>query len=264
MAPAGPRKPPDRSPTPPTRGSTSAPGPGSWRWRARPGCRCARGEQLLAMWSRPMANARLAPRLAMQAGRCAHARKFRRMHKALRRLKGHVGRVRRNIQTRLGGIPAGALRERILDALALTGRLLHQGPKDKNMLHALHEPEVDRISGGKARVRHEFGTKVSVAATLACGFIRGARAMPGTPCGGHTLAEALEQVDVLTGRRPALAVVDRGYRGHGVETTRVPISGTRRGPTPVLAKLLRRRSAIEPGIGHRKTDGRLARVPRQD
>jgi IS5 family transposase len=44
-----------------------------------------------------------------------------------------------------------------------------------------------------------------------------------------------------------------------VETTRVLISGTRRGLTPTLAKALRRRSAIEPEIGHMKTDGRLAR-----
>ncbi len=78
---------------------------------------------------------------------------------------------------------------------------------------------------------------------------------------GHTLSEALEQVEILTDKRPALAVVDRGYRGHGVEKTRVLISGSRRGLTPTLKKLLRRRSAIEPEIGHMKTDGRLARCP---
>ncbi|MDE3028975.1 MAG: hypothetical protein KGH84_11310, partial [Paracoccaceae bacterium] len=43
--------------------------------------------------------------------------------------------------------------------------------------------------------------------------------------------------------------------------TRVLISGTRRGLTPLLAKLLKRRSAIEPEIGHMKSDGRLARCP---
>ena len=37
------------------------------------------------------------------------------------------------------------------------------------------------------------------------------------------------------------------------------ISGTRRGLAPRLRKLLRRRSAIEPEIGHMKTDGRLTR-----
>jgi IS5 family transposase len=46
-----------------------------------------------------------------------------------------------------------------------------------------------------------------------------------------------------------------------VETTRVLISGSKRGLTPALKKLLRRRSAIEPEIGHMKTDGRLARCP---
>ncbi|MCC5955154.1 MAG: IS5/IS1182 family transposase, partial [Natronohydrobacter sp.] len=35
----------------------------------------------------------------------------------------------------------------------------------------------------------------------------------------------------------------------------------RKGITPMLAKLLRRRSAIEAEIGHMKTDGRLTRCP---
>jgi transposase, IS5 family len=205
--------------------------------------------------------ARLAPRLAAQAGRYAHAKQFKRMRKALRRLKGYVGRVRGDILAHLGSIPAGALRERLLEALALTGRLLQQGPKDRGKLYSLHAPEVDCISKGKARVRYEFGTKVSVATTLTEGFVVGMRALSGNPYDGHTLAEALEQVEILTDRRPTLAVVDRGYRGHGVEATRVLMSGTRRGLTPMLAKLLRRRSAIEPEIGHMKTDGRLARCP---
>lgn len=120
---------------------------------------------------------------------------------------------------------------------------------------------MDCISKGKARVRYEFGTKVSITTTIDEGFVVGMRALPGNPCDGHTLAEALEQVRILTDQTPTLAVVDRGYRGHGVDTTRVLISGTRRGLTPLLAKLLKRRSAIEPEIGHMKSDGRLARCP---
>lgn len=205
--------------------------------------------------------ARLAPRLAAQVGRYAHARQFKRMRKALRQLKGYAGRVRRDLRRHLQEIPAGPLREKVLDALWLTGRLLEQGPKTKGKIHSLHEPEVDCISKGKARVRYEFGTKVSLATTIDEGFVVGARSFPGNPYDGHTLAQALEQVAILTDQVPDLAVVDRGYRGHGVETTRVLISGTRRGLTPVLARLLRRRSAIEPEIGHMKSDGRLARCP---
>lgn len=85
------------------------------------------------------------------------------------------------------------------------------------------------------------------------------RAIPGNPYDGHTLSEALEQVEILTDTPPKRAFVDRGYRGHGVETTEVLISGQRRGMTPVVRRDLRRRSAIEAAIVHMKTDGRLAR-----
>ena len=202
---------------------------------------------------------RLAPRLAAQAGRHAHARQFRRMRKALRTLKGYTGRVLRDIGRKLAVVPEGGLRTQIEQRLALVTRLLRQTSKSAGKLYALHEPEVDCISKGKARVRYEFGTKVSIATTLTGGFVVGMRSMPSNPYDGHTLPDALQQVETLTNQRPSLTVVDRGYRGHGVQNTKVLVSGTRRGLTPRLRKLLRRRSAIEPEIGHMKSDGRLAR-----
>jgi IS5 family transposase len=205
--------------------------------------------------------ARLAPRLALQVGRYAHARQFKRMRKALKKLKGYTGRVMRDLRRHLDDIPEGSLRERIIAKLALVSRLLHQPPKGADKIYALHEPEVDCISKGKARVRYEFGCKVSVTTTLDEGFVVGMRSFPSNPYDGHTLRQALEQVAILTDQRPDLAVVDRGYRGHGIEATRVLISGTRRGLTPRLVADLRRRSAIEAEIGHMKTDGRLSRCP---
>ena len=202
---------------------------------------------------------RLAPRLAGQVGRYAHARQFKRMRKALRRLKGYTGRVLRDIERQLGKVPEGALRARLVEMIALVNRLLAQKPKDKKKLYSLHEPAVDCISKGKAHKRYEFGTKVSVATTNRGGFVVGMRALPGNPYDGHTLHEALEQVEILTNQKPEFAFVDRGYRGHGVENVKVFISGARRGVTRTIAKLLRRRSAIEPMIGHMKNDGRLTR-----
>ena len=108
-------------------------------------------------------------------------------------------------------------------------------------------------------MRYEFGCKVSVATTLDEGFAVGMRSFVGNPYEGHILKEALEQVEILTDQRPDLAVVNRGYRGHGETRTLVLISGTRRGLTPKLIADLRRRSAIEAEIGHMKTDGRLTR-----
>jgi IS5 family transposase len=204
---------------------------------------------------------RLAPRLAGQVGRYAHARQFKRMRKALRRLRGYTGRVLRDIERQLDQVPEGALKARIVEMIALVNRLLAQKPKDKKKLYSLHEPAVDCISKGKAHKRYEFGTKVSVATTNRGGFVVGMRALPGNPYDGHTLHEALEQVEILTDQRPDLAFVDRGYRGHDVENVKVFISGARRGVTRTIARLLRRRSAIEPMIGHMKNDGRLTRCP---
>ena len=100
---------------------------------------------------------------------------------------------------------------------------------------------------------------VSVATTTEGGFVVRMRALTYNPYDGHTLHEALEQLDILTDQCPVLALVDRGYRGHAVETVRVFIIGGRRGITRTIAKLLRRRSAIEPMIGHIKTDDSLPR-----
>jgi len=204
---------------------------------------------------------RLGPRLCGQVGRFAHARQFKRMRKALRRLKGYTGRVLRDIERQIDKVAEGPLKSRLQDMVALVNRLLAQKPKDRKKLYSLHEPTVDCISKGKAHKRYEFGTKVSVATTTTGGFVVGMRSLPGNPYDGHTLHEALEQVDILTDQRPDMAFVDRGYRGHGVETVKVFISGARRGITRTIAKLLRRRSAIEPMIGHMKTDGRLTRCP---
>jgi IS5 family transposase len=117
--------------------------------------------------------ARLAPRLALQVGRYAHAKQFKRMRKALKKLKGYTGRVMRDLRRHLQEVPEGGLRDRIIAKLALVSQLLHQQPKGGDKIYALHEPEVDCISKGKARVRYEFCCKVSVATTLDVSLRRG-------------------------------------------------------------------------------------------
>jgi IS5 family transposase len=73
--------------------------------------------------------ARLAPRLALQVGRHAHAGQFKRMRRALKRLKGYAGRVMRDLRRHLQDIPEDSLRDRIVGKLALVSQLLHQPPK---------------------------------------------------------------------------------------------------------------------------------------
>ncbi len=147
--------------------------------------------------------------------------------------------------------------------LTQTKRFLAQQRKDKNKLYSLHEPDVACISKGKARQRYEFGCKVSITTTHKQGLVIASEALPGNPYDGHTLKAALESSERMTGVAIDSACVDRGYKGHGVESdplrnhTRIFISGQRKGLTKSLKKQLKRRSAIEPMIGHMKQEGKL-------
>ena len=203
---------------------------------------------------------REAPRLAAQAGRYAHARQFKRMHKAVRTLKTRVGRVYREIERKIEAIPV-AEQPRAKDLLHRVNRILTQKTKDKNKLYALHAPEVECISKGKARTPYEFGVKVSIATTLKENIVVGMRSMPGNPYDGHTLEETIEQVSILTNQKPTTVIVDKGYRGIEIPDVRILRSGQKRGMTRTLHKMIKRRSAIEPIIGHMKMDGRLNRNP---
>jgi IS5 family transposase len=141
------------------------------------------------------------------------------------------------------------------------GRILTQKPKDKNKLYALHAPEVECISKGKARTPYEFGVKVTIATTLKEGLVVGCRSMPGNPYDGHTLAETIEQVSILADQKPKTAIVDKGYQGAQLEGLQILRSGQRRGVTRTMKAMIKRRSAIEPTIGHMKMHGRLSRNP---
>jgi len=112
---------------------------------------------------------------------------------------------------------------------------------------------------GKARTPYEFGVKVSITTTHKEGLVVGMRSMPGNPYDGHTLDEALEQAAILSDVTPEIAVVDRGYKGVDIEGVKIYHPGLRRGITRGLRAMIRRRSAIEPTIGHMKTDGKLDR-----
>ena len=75
---------------------------------------------------------------------------------------------------------------------------------DLRQTHAPLEPEVGCLPKGKARLRYEFGCKVSIAATLDEDFIVGMPSFPGNPYDSHTVAPALEQAEILTDQRPDL------------------------------------------------------------
>jgi len=101
---------------------------------------------------------------------------------------------------------------------------------------------------------------VTNARTAGGQFIVGMQTLPGSPYDGHTLSGQIEQVERLTGVAVERAYVDRGYRGHRHNgKAKVYIAHTRGIASPTIRRELRRRNAIEPIIGHTKSDGLLER-----
>lgn len=142
-------------------------------------------------------------------------------------------------------------------------RIRTQQRKDKNKLYALHAPEVECLSKGKARKPYEFGVKASIAVTHKSSLIVGARTFPGNPYDGHLLHEQLEQTAT-----PSLRIRAKGpSRSSSIWAIAVSImiTPTWRSCTGASSltkrqrRWLKRRQAIEPAIGHLKTDHRMDR-----
>ena len=187
--------------------------------------------------------------------RYSHARQMKRAKACTRKLRNYLGRVLRDIERNCPDP------DRQLQSLMDIGtRIYHQKQKDKNKLYSVHAPEVECISKGKAHKRYEFGCKVSVAATSKGGWFLGAMAVHGNPYDGHNLKQALKQVKRVI-REPEHVFVDMGYRGHNYRgDTEVHVDKRRRGRTAKsLWRWMKRRAAIEPGIGHLKREHRMDR-----
>jgi len=198
---------------------------------------------------------RKSKQLLHKQSRYAHAYQMRRARRCTGRLRTFLGRVIRDIE-RKHPEPD----EQLQTLLDVGAKIFHQKRKDKNKTYSVHAPEVECISKGKAHKRYEFGCKVSVAATSRGGWFVGAMAVHGNPYDGHTLAGSLSQVERIA-KQPEHAFVDRGYRGHDYQgAIKVHVDKIRRGTTAKsLWRWMKRRAAIEPGIGHLKRKHRMER-----
>jgi transposase, IS5 family len=202
----------------------------------------------------------------IQHQRYAHAKQFKRANRALKKLRTYLGRVIRDVTRKIEG--DGWLEHVIFGHFLSRARRVRdqmqrqRGPK----VYSLHAPEVECIGKGKAHRPYEFGVKVSVATTLAHArggqFVTHVKALPGNPYDGHTLAAVIPDMEALIGNTIERILVDKGYRGHNAPPNykfRVFTSGQKRHMTPNIKRELRRRSAVEPVIGHLKAEHRMGR-----
>jgi len=194
---------------------------------------------------------------ALNAGKFAHAKQFKRMKREIKKLKNYLGRTVRDIERQIKD--SLALQVEFTDLLDKAKQLLSQEKKSTDKLYSLHAPEAYCISKGKAGKPYEFGCKVSLILTHKQGLALSSQALHENQYDGHTLGSSLEKAEELSQMSIEQAFVDKGYKGHGIEGKKVYISGQKRGMTRTLKKHLKRRSAIEPHIGHMKSEGKLRR-----
>lgn len=144
-------------------------------------------------------------------------------------------------------------------------RAINQKKDDTGKIYSLHEPEVCCIAKGKAHIDYEFGSKASISMTSKSGIIVGALCITDNRCDSRTLPAVIDQVIEITGKKPQTVLADRGYRGHceidGVEVIipDAPKKDASKYEKKKLKGKCARRSAIEPVIGHLKSDYRMIR-----
>jgi IS5 family transposase len=208
--------------------------------------------------------------LRRKAGGYAHAKQFKRLKRVLKRQRTILGVLMREVQRK-----CAAAQFTTDNPLALTElqkwlqraeRIRTQRRNDKNKLYALHAPEVECIGKGKARKPYEFGVKNAVVISHKQGLMLGARTFPGNPYDGHILSAVLEQATNLTqdlSVKIKQVIADLGFRGKEVDADNPGVQIIHRGRFKSLSqqerRWLKRRQAVEPAIGHLKTDHRLDR-----
>ncbi|MBW1676946.1 MAG: IS5 family transposase [Deltaproteobacteria bacterium] len=215
-----------------------------------------RGIQLRQNYNRKRQNYnRKSKQMLIGQSRYSHARQMKRARKCPRKLRTYLGRVIRDIERKCPRPD-----DQLQSLLKIAKRIYQQQQHDKNKIYSVYEPHVECISKGKAHKRYEFGCKVSVAATSRGGWFVGAMAVHNNPYDGHTLKDTLEQVHRIV-CLPAHVFVDMGYRGHGYSgEVEIHVDKRRRGRTAKsLWRWMKRRAAIEPGIGHLKSEHRMDR-----
>jgi len=193
---------------------------------------------------------RLGKRALVNQGRYGAAQQLKRARRETRKLRTYLGRVLRNVERgKLRLMPKQA------QVVNVAQRILTQQRTDHGKVYSVHAPEVECLAKGKVSKRYEFGCKVHIVTTSRQNWIVGIDAAHDNPYDGATLKPALAQVKRLTGTQPEAAFVDKGFRGQRYHPKGVAVYITgRRHLTPQLSKLLKRRAAIEPVIGHTKHD----------
>ena len=190
-----------------------------------------------------------------------HVKKRSSAKKAVKRLRTIAGILMRELQRKL---PEEALSHYQKD-LELYDKVLQQKKNDSDKIYSLHEPQIYCIAKGKDHKPYEYGTKASIVSTAKSGIILSVESHRKNIHDSRALEEVLSKASRLRRKPITQAVCDRGYRGvkvvNEIEVVlpKKALKKDTRYQRDKKRQQCRRRAAIEPLIGHLKSDFRLSR-----
>ena len=203
-------------------------------------------------------------RTAKQLLRDTHNRKHpKRRKKALkadRKLKTIAGRLVRELERTLEPSTLKSYEKE----LNLYHRTLEQKRTDKDKIYSIHKPFTACIAKGKAHKQYEFGNKVGLITTSKTLIITAIKSFTGNPHDSKTIEPLLHQMQTNINYLPKEVVYDRGGKGQKqIGQTKIstpdyrPLKRDTEYQKRTKRKKFRRRAAIEPVIGHLKTNFRM-------
>jgi|FLOH01.1.fsa_nt_gi transposase, IS5 family len=189
-----------------------------------------------------------------------HPKRRKKAKKADARLKTIAGRLLRELEREL---PTSVLNTYI-EQLDLYYRVLNQKRTDSDKIYSLYKPFTACIAKGKAHKQYEFGTKVGIITTSKRLIITAVKSFIGNPHDSKTIEPLLDQMQSNLNYVPQEVIYDRGGKGaKQIGSTIIstpdyrPLKRDTEYQKRTKRKKFRRRAAIEPVIGHLKTDFRM-------
>ena len=189
-----------------------------------------------------------------------HPKRKKEAKAALRKLRTIAGRLVRELERALNPTALNTYAKQLENC----NKIVAQKKDDKNKIYSLHEPDTACIAKGKAHKKFEFGSKVSFAVVPKANIIVGVRNFNGNPHDSITLESTIQHAEEVCGLKFKNAIVDRGYKGKKTIGETIVVSpGPPKAKSHYSKKTMRKkcrsRAAIEPIIGHVKTDCRMTR-----
>lgn len=203
---------------------------------------------------------RVSKQLVRDPYHASHPKRRKKATKSVKKLETIAGRLLRELERKL---PQDKLHH-YKEQLDLYARVIAQKRHDSDKIYSLHKPFTSCIAKGNAHKQYELGTKIRLITTSKTLIITAIKSFQGNPHDSRTIEPLLDQMQTNLKHTPKGLIHDRGAKGQkqiGDTTLSTPDNKPLKRDTQYQRrkkrKKFRRRAAIEPVIGHLKTDFRM-------